>query len=79
MKQIVIKRHTDSAGCDNPCTDLHGNVQKESVDIAFTQPCRLKGIKKYSLLDDIVLYFPKREMMFSLNSSAKAIWKLCDG
>ena len=41
--------------------------------------CRIKGIEEHNLLDELVLYFPERQKAFSFNSSAKAIWKLCDG
>jgi hypothetical protein len=43
------------------------------------QPYRRGGIREYPLLDEMVLYFPEKEAAFSLNSSAKVIWELCDG
>ena len=44
-----------------------------------TWPCRLNGIEEYSLGDEMLLYFPNFEKGFSLNSSSKEIWELCDG
>ena len=44
-----------------------------------TWPCRLNGIEEYSLGDEMLLYFSDFEKGFSLNSSSKAIWELCDG
>ena len=44
-----------------------------------TWPCRVNGIEEYNLGDEILLYFPDFEKGFSLNSSSKAIWELCDG
>ena len=43
------------------------------------RPCRIERIKEHNLLDELVLYSPKHQKAFSFNSSAKAIWKLCDG
>ena len=43
------------------------------------RPCRFKGIEERNLLDELVLYSYKHQKAFSFNSSAKAIWELCDG
>ncbi len=80
LEQIPINKRIDiPAGYDIPCINQKGNDHKDSIDMTCSQPCQLFGIKEYSILDESVLYCPEREMAFSLNSSAKAIWKLCDG
>lgn len=43
------------------------------------RPWRLQGIEEQSLGDEMLLYCPELEVGVSLNSSAVAIWKLCDG
>lgn len=42
-------------------------------------PRRLQGIEEQSLGDEMLVYCPELELGVSLNSSALAIWKLCDG
>lgn len=80
LEQIPINKRIDiPAGYDMPCINQKGNDHKDSIDMTCSQPCQLFGIKEYSILDESVLYCPEREIAFSLNSSAKAIWKLCDG
>jgi hypothetical protein len=51
----------------------------DMVKSNHTWPCRLNGIEEYSLGEEMLLYFPDFEKGFSLNSSSKAIWELCDG
>jgi hypothetical protein len=43
------------------------------------RPCRLKSVKDYCVMDEVLLYSPQAQMAFSLNSSARAVWELCDG
>jgi hypothetical protein len=45
----------------------------------LARPCRLGNVSDYGLEDEVLLYSSKSERVFSLNSSAKAIWELCDG
>jgi hypothetical protein len=42
-------------------------------------PRQLMGVKAYELWDEMVLYSPVHKMAFSLNSSARAVWDLCNG
>ncbi len=51
----------------------------DAIDAVNTLPCRLNGITDCSLSDEAVLHSPESEKALSLNSSAKAIWELCDG
>jgi|SRR5271166_4999565 len=39
----------------------------------------IDGIEAHELFDEVLLYIPDREMALSLNRSASAIWRLCDG
>jgi hypothetical protein len=41
--------------------------------------CRRNDICEYPLGDEMVLYWPTGDRAFSLNSSARAVWELCDG
>ena len=59
--------------------DVKKDFHIDAINNASTLPCRVNGIKEHSLSDESVLYCPEREMAFSLNKSAKAIWELCDG
>lgn len=43
------------------------------------KPRQLNRVKIYDIWDEMVLYAPEREMAYALNSSARAIWELCDG
>ncbi len=77
---MSTKRHIDTLKDDDvPFVDLHSDAHNDSTEIIYSRPCRRNGIQGHILLDEIVLYYPEREMAFSLNSSAKAIWELCDG
>jgi hypothetical protein len=49
------------------------------MEFAMEQPRRRDGIKEYELWDEMLLYFPEKEEAVSLNRSAKAIFKLCNG
>jgi coenzyme PQQ biosynthesis protein PqqD len=51
----------------------------DNLELAEMYPRKLDSIKKYGLWDEMVLYSPVREQAFSLNSSAKVIWELCNG
>ncbi len=77
--QMSTMSHRSTLKDDVPFVDLHDDTDNDSIDAAYTQPYRLNGVEEHILLDEIVLYFPEREVAFSLNSSAKAIWELCDG
>ena len=71
--------HINTLEDDVSCVDIHNDVHIDATDMANTLPCRVNGIKEYSLSDETVLYTPEPEMAHSLNSSAKAIWELCNG
>jgi hypothetical protein len=43
------------------------------------RPSRSDDLKIYNLWDELVIYAPDQEKAVSLNSTAKAIWDLCDG
>jgi hypothetical protein len=51
----------------------------DAIDAVNTIPYRVNGITDCSLSDEAVLHSPESERALSLNSSAKAIWGLCDG
>ncbi len=79
-QQMSTKRHIDTLKDDDaPFVDLHSDAHNDSIEIVYSRPCRRNGIEEHILLDEIVLYYPERKMAFSLNSSTKAIWELCDG
>lgn len=40
---------------------------------------KLDDIQEHVLLDEMMLYVPSRDQVFSLNGSARMIWELCDG
>ncbi len=50
-----------------------------AIDAVNTLPCRINGITDCSLSNEAVLHSQESEKALSLNSSAKAIWELCDG
>lgn len=49
------------------------------LDMMLARPSRLGSINCYGLEDEMLLYSSTSERVISLNSSAKAIWELCDG
>jgi coenzyme PQQ synthesis protein D (PqqD) len=49
------------------------------LDTMLARPNRLGSVNCYDLDDEVLLYSSGSERVFSLNSSAKAIWELCDG
>ena len=49
------------------------------LEMMGARPLRLGSISDYGLEDEVLLYSSRSERVFSLNSSAKAIWELCDG
>jgi Coenzyme PQQ synthesis protein D (PqqD) len=49
------------------------------LDMMLARPLRLGSVSYYDLEDEVLLYSSRSERVFSLNSSAKAIWELCDG
>ncbi len=49
------------------------------MDITRTRPYPTTGVTAHEVMDEMVLYLPEREKMLSLNSSARAIWELCNG
>jgi hypothetical protein len=75
-EQEAVKRHVNISEDNVSCLDTHSDV---CIDTAHTVPCRVNGIKEYNLSDETVLYSLECEIAHSLNSSAKAIWELCDG
>lgn len=42
-------------------------------------PIWVEGLETNSLLDEMVVYWRDRQMMYSLNASAAAVWNLCNG
>jgi hypothetical protein len=79
-QQMSARCHIDTLKDDDvPFVDLHTDAHNDSIDIVYSRPCRRNGIEEHILLDEIVLYYPEPEVAFSLSSSAKAIWELCDG
>ena len=51
----------------------------DTLDNNNTYPCRINGIESHNLSDDALLYVSEHEKGFTLNNTAKEIWKLCDG
>ena len=51
----------------------------DPLEMMGVRPLRLGSISDYGLEDEVLLYSSRSERVFSLNSSAKAIWELCDG
>jgi hypothetical protein len=51
----------------------------DPLEMMGARPLRLGSISDYGLEDEVLLYSSRSEKVFSLNSSAKAIWELCDG
>jgi Coenzyme PQQ synthesis protein D (PqqD) len=45
----------------------------------LARPSRLGSVSCHGLDDEVLLYSSVNERVVSLNSSAKAIWELCDG
>ncbi len=74
-EQTVANRHIKTLEDDASS----GDTTIDSIDTVNTLPCRVNGITDYSLSDETVVYSIEREKALSLNSSAKAIWELCDG
>ena len=79
LQQMYARWNVDTLKDDIQSVDLHADAHNHSIDIASTHPCRLNGIEEHTILDETVLYSPESEKAFSLNSSAKAIWELCEG
>ncbi len=51
----------------------------DAIDAVNTLPYKVNGITDCSLPDETVLHSSECKKALSLNSSAKAIWELCDG
>ncbi|MDR4499309.1 MAG: PqqD family protein [Candidatus Scalindua sp.] len=79
LQQMYARWNVDTLKDDIQSVDLDIDGLKHSIDITSAHPCRLNGIEEHSILDETVLYSPENEAAFSLNSSAKAIWELCEG
>lgn len=80
-EQVAARQHFNTPD-GVPHVDFHDEAQdirKDSINMACIWTCRLNDVKKYSLPDEIMLYFPEHEKAFVLNSSATSIWELCDG
>jgi Coenzyme PQQ synthesis protein D (PqqD) len=56
-----------------------GGPRGQAADPASARPCRERGLKEYFVVDELLLYCPESEKGYSLNKTAKAIWRLCDG
>ena len=61
----------------NPSGNALGNAA--SPALSGSRPRQRSRIEAHDALHEAVLYDPERDMAFSLNVSAKAIWELCDG
>jgi len=46
---------------------------------AASYPKRRAGLLEGTVHDELVLYDPGAERLFTLNRSARAVWALCDG
>lgn len=42
------------------------------------RPCR-KAAREQDLWDEMLVYVPDTDVALALNSSARAVWELCDG
>ncbi len=49
------------------------------LNIADKRPLPNPTVSAHPLLDEMVLELPEREVVLSLNRSARAVWELCDG
>ena len=49
------------------------------IDLENMHPHKTDNLKVYDLYEEAVLYSSTQDMAFALNSTAKAIWELCDG
>lgn len=50
-----------------------------SDNLREAQPQARPGVEAHGVMEEMVLYDPARDMAFSLNLSARAVWELCDG
>ena len=62
----------------HPLESRANGPQQEQL-MAAKHPFRRRGVSEYPLGDEMLLYTADSETAFSLSSSAKAIWELCDG
>lgn len=74
-EQTVTNGHIKSFGNDVPSADYLA----DAIDAVSTRPYKVAGITDCSLSDEAVLYSSECGKALSLNSSAKAVWELCDG
>lgn len=51
----------------------------DGAELAFMKPRRHKGVREGKILGSVFLEIPGRADTVSLNSSAAAIWEVCDG
>ena len=52
---------------------------KDTTELEAIRPHRRQDVEAHEVLDEMVLYDPVRNRAVSLNRSARAIWRLCDG
>jgi len=50
-----------------------------TMSFAQKRPLPNPSVSAHPLLDEMVLELPEREIVLSLNRSARAVWELCDG
>lgn len=55
-------------------------MEKQPIDIEVQlRPSHIDGVREYKLGDELLLYAPDSKDAHVLNTSAMAIWQLCDG
>jgi hypothetical protein len=52
--------------------------KKSDPDFLSLCPQRVGGIEEHGLLDEMVLYLSEKEVVLSLNHSARTVWEFCD-
>ncbi len=57
----------------------HAAARRTPDDLSAARPQARPGVEAHGVLEEMVLYDPERDMAFSLNLSARAVWELCDG
>lgn len=56
-----------------------GGPSAGAIALDKAQPRRRPDVEAHEVMEEAVLYDPEREMAFSLNLSARAVWELCTG
>ncbi len=50
-----------------------------ALEMGRVRPSRLAGVHENTFINETLLYVPNKNLALSLNSSARAVWELCDG